>query len=307
MSDTALAGVRVLDVATLFPAPMLAAMLGDFGADVVKVEPRGGDPLRAIGAVPWAIAGRNKRSVLVDFDTTEGLELLHGLIDVADVVVLNQPRVVLERWGATDEEIAARNPRAIVVHVTAFGSTGPYADRVGNGSLAEAFIGLPISSVPLGDTIGAITGVVDVLAALYSRDTTTGRGQVVDVSLYEALLPLLAPALAGSSTPRSVRDTVDAADGRAVMVAATTDAQIERLRALTGDNVAQWIARRTADDAVAELVDVRVPAVVVNDLAQLRTDPQVVARHSIVDWAPAPGLGDHTAEVVAEWLHGGAT
>src|ERR1700704_883951 len=107
----ALSGVKVLDVATLFPAPVLAAMLGDFGADVVKVEPRDGDPLRAIGAVPWAIAGRNKRSVLRDFDTTEGLELLHGLIGVADVVVVNQPRVVLERWGCTDEAVAERNRR----------------------------------------------------------------------------------------------------------------------------------------------------------------------------------------------------
>src|ERR1700704_4466768 len=131
----ALSGVKVLDVATLFPAPILAAMLGDFGADVVKVEPRDGDPLRAIGAVPWAVAGRNKRSVRVDFDTTDGLGLLHQVIEDADVIVLNQPRVVLERWGCTDEAIAASNSRAIVVHVTAFGSMGPYADRVGNGTL----------------------------------------------------------------------------------------------------------------------------------------------------------------------------
>src|SRR5690349_21307550 len=105
----ALSDVKVLDVATLFPAPLLAAMLGDFGADVVKVEPRDGDPLRAIGAVPWAVAGRNKRSVRVDFETPEGLGLVHRLIGVADVVVLNQPRRVLERWECTDEQIAGRN------------------------------------------------------------------------------------------------------------------------------------------------------------------------------------------------------
>src|SRR3954467_5564298 len=108
MSDAALAGVRVLDVATLFPAPLLAAMLGDLGADVVKVEPRDGDPLRAFGPAPWMVAGRNKRSVRTDFDTAEGLDLLHRLVAVADVVVLNQPAALLARWQCTDADIAAR-------------------------------------------------------------------------------------------------------------------------------------------------------------------------------------------------------
>ena len=200
----ALAGVKVLDVATLFPAPLLAAMLGDFGADVVKVEPRDGDPLRAIGAVPWAVAGRNKRSVRIDFETTDGLELLHELIGVADVIVFNQPRGLLERWECTDDQITARNARAVVVHLTAFGQTGPYANRTGNGTLAEAFVGLPIGSVPLGDSMAAVTGVIGVLTALYWRDAHDGHGQVVDVSLFESLLPLLAPAIAGLA-PRTVR------------------------------------------------------------------------------------------------------
>ena len=335
--------MRVLDVATLFPAPVLAAMLGDFGADVVKVEPRDGDPLRAIGAVPWAVAGRNKRSVRVDFDTTDGLELLHRLIGVADVVVLNQPRAVLERWGCTDEEIAARNPRAIVVHVTAFGSTGPYADRAGNGTLAEAFIGLASSSVPLGDVMAAVTGVIGVLTALYwrdardagdardahdARDARDGLGQVVDVSMYESLLPLLAPAIAGlsSRTLRSLRDVFVAADGGSVAISATTDPQLQRLRDLVGsDDVSGWVGSRSAGGAVEALIDARVPAVQVNDVPQLLADDHVVARNSvtIVDGttipAPTPrlsatpgaithlgpGLGDHTAEVVAEWLNGG--
>lgn len=324
----ALSGVKVLDVATLFPAPLLAAMLGDFGADVVKVEPRDGDPLRAIGAVPWAVAGRNKRSARVDFDTTDGLELLQRLTGVADVVVLNQPRVVLERWGCTDEAIGGRNPRAIVVHVTAFGSTGPYADRAGNGTLAEAFVGLPIGSVPLGDSMAAVTGMIGVLTALYWRDARDGLGQVVDVSMYESLLPLLAPAIAGlsSRTVRSLRNVFVAADGRSVAISATTDPQLQRLRDLVGsDDVSGWVVSRSAAAAVEALIDARVPAVQVNDVPQLLADDHVVARDSvtIVDGttipAPTPrlsatpgaithlgpGLGDHTAEVVAEWLHGG--
>ncbi|MEY2447388.1 MAG: hypothetical protein QOH79_864 [Acidimicrobiaceae bacterium] len=321
----ALAGVKVLDVATLFPGPVLAAMLGDFGADVVKVEPRGGDPLRAFGAVPWALAGRNKRSVRVDFDTADGLETLHALAAVADVIVLNQPGRVLEHWGCTDQELGARNPRAVIAHVTAFGTTGPYAGRAGNGSLAEAFVGLPIGGAPLGDALGSITGVVGVLAALYWRDAGGGNGQVVDVSLYEALLPLLGPALAGVAGVRSFRTVLTAADGRAIAISATTDGQLERLRDLAGDEVSAWVAARPAAAALAALIEARVPAVAVNDLPELASDEHVVERASLttVDGmtvpAPAPrlsatpgvvshlgpALGDHTDEVVQEWLHGG--
>jgi len=325
----ALSGVKVLDVATLFPAPLLAAMLGDFGADVVKVEPRDGDPLRAIGAVPWSVAGRNKRSVRVDLDTPEGLELLRQLIGVADVVVLNQPRRVLERWACTDEQIAARNGRAVVVHVGAFGQTGPYADRAGNGTLAEAFVGLPIGSVPLGDTMAAVSGVIGVLTALYWRDARggDGLGQVVDVSMYESLLPLLAPGVAGlqSRAVRSFRDVFAAGDGVSVAISATTDAQLERLSGVAGADVAGWVSSRRAAEAVEALVRARVPAVAVNDIPHLLADEHVVARESVtlVDGttipSPAPrlsvtpghishlgpGLGDHTDEVVTEWLHGG--
>jgi formyl-CoA transferase len=326
----ALSGIRVLDVATLFPAPLLAAALGDFGADVVKVEPRDGDPLRAIGSVPWAVAGRNKRSLRIDFDQPDGLELLHQLIAVADVVVLNQPRALLERWRCTDEEISAHNDRAIVVHVTAFGATGPYADRAGNGTLAESFVGLPIASVPLGDTMAAVSGVIGVLTALYWRDARGGAGQVVDVSMYESLLPLLAPTIAGLS-PRSapsVRSVFAAADGRSVAISATTEPQLQRLRELVGtDDVSEWVSARSATNAVESLNGARVPAVEVNDVPQLLADGHVVARDSIttVDGTTVPsptprlsatpgviahlgpGLGDHTAEVVAEWLHGGTT
>ena len=328
----ALSGVKVLDVATLYPAPLLAAMLGDFGADVVKLEPHSGDPLRAIGAIPWAVAGRNKRSVLVDFDTADGLQLVHQLASVADVIVLNQPSTVLERWSCTDEQLEARNPGAVIAHVTAFGTTGPYADLAGNGSLAEAFVGLGIGSAPIGDTMAALTGVIGVLTALYWRDARDGRGQVVDVSLYESLLPLLAPAIAGlpsaspSASARSRREIVAANDGRSVMISATTDAQIERLRGLVdGDDVASFVGARSAADAVRALVDARVPAVTVNDIAALVGEPHVVARDSVttVDGttipAPVPKLsatpgsvehlgpplGDDTAAVVAEWLDGG--
>src|SRR5207248_2741273 len=130
---------------TLFPAPMTAAMLGDLGADVVKVEAPPGDALRVTGAMQgsrtfvWALANRNKRAVSVDFDTDDGLDVVRRLTTVADVVVLNQPQHVLERWRCTYDEIAARNPRAVVVVVTGFGADGPYAERPGNGTVLEAY------------------------------------------------------------------------------------------------------------------------------------------------------------------------
>jgi formyl-CoA transferase len=303
---TPLDGIRVLDVATLYPAPLLAAMLGDAGADVVKVEPPTGDPLRAIGGdVPWSIVGRNKRSVVIDFDSGAGLETLHELIAAADVVVFNQPASVLTRWRCTDDQIAVRSSRAIVVHVSAFGSSGPLADRPGNGTLAEAFVGIEATSTPLGDTIGAMNGLTAVLLALYARDTGDGRGRVVDVSLFESLLPLLGPRLAGLSTVRSVRDVFAAADGQRVAISATTDAQLRRLTELTGGDVTAWIAARSAADALRLLVDARVPAIEANDIDALRMHPHVIARESIPPTGSAPAVGEHTDEVLREWLHGG--
>jgi CoA:oxalate CoA-transferase len=118
----ALAGLRVLDIANLLPAPLIAAMLGDFGADVVKVEPPGGDGLRFLGfardghSLPWALAGRNKRTVVLDPESDDGRVLLQQLTDAADVVIVNQPSKVLDRWGCTYEAIAARNPACIFSH-----------------------------------------------------------------------------------------------------------------------------------------------------------------------------------------------
>ena len=291
-----LRGVRVLDAATLYPAPLLAAMLGDLGADVVKLEPPDGDPLRAFGPTPWAVAGRNKRSVVVDVDDAHednGLRLLSRLTGAADVIVFNQPAEVLRRWQCADDELAERNPSAVVVHVSCFGTTGPMADRVGNGTLAEAFVGLPAETgVPLGDTVGALHGVSRVVAALFARERAADRrGSVVDVALYEALLPLVATR--GADTSRMVRRRFAGFDGREVAISATTSAQLRRLEELAGDDVAQWIASRTSATAVEELAAVRVPAVIVNEFE--REPPSD---------APAPALGEHTAEVVEEWLGG---
>jgi crotonobetainyl-CoA:carnitine CoA-transferase CaiB-like acyl-CoA transferase len=342
--ESALAGVRVLDLATLFPAPLLAAMLGDLGADVVKVEPAAGDPLRFVGEMHgdrsyvWALAGRNKRSVRVDFDTPEGLDLVRRLTAVADVVVVNQPPKLLARWGCSYDDIAARNPRAIVASVSGFGVDGPYAERAGNGTLAEAYAGLThmtgeadgppvLPSVPVGDCMGAIAGISGVLAALYWRDANGGTGQLVDVSLFESVLPFLgplmvawspgepAPTRTGSRVPGAVpRNVYATADGRWVAVSGATDAQVGRMLELIGNDtpgararfgrsaerlahgdeldalVAAWIAERDADAVVAQLIATRIPVAEVNDLQRLLADPHVQARRSVIE-VDDPDLG----------------
>ena len=261
MGDKALARLRVLDLSTLFSAPAVAAILGDFGADVVKVELPGGDPLRRIGAqrgghsVPWALVARNKR--VVGVDPAKG-DLLERLTAVADIVVLNQPMSVLEEWRCTPSQIETRNPRAVVVWVTAYGATGPYADRPGNGTLGEAFGGFThmtgeadgppmLPSAPLGDVLTAMSGALGALAACYWRDAGGGGGQVVDVSMYEPVVALLGtamgawtppdppPSRTGSRVPGGVpRNTYRAADGRWIVLSGTTDAQVARILPLIG-------------------------------------------------------------------------
>jgi len=269
-SPQALAGLKVLDLSILYAAPQVAAMLGDLGADVVKLElpgrghRSGGDPLRYTGelrnghSLLWAQVSRNKRSLTLDPETEEGRALLARLVRQADVVVENLPADVLRRWDSAPQRMLERNPRLVVVTVSCYGSTGPLAGVDGNGSLAEAFAGLThltgerdgpplLTSALIGDTVTAITGVVGALAACYWRDARGGAGQHVDVSMFEPLLQLVAgamvtrspggpePARNGSRTGAGVpRNVYRTADDHWIVVSAGTDKQVERWLPLLG-------------------------------------------------------------------------
>src|SRR5688500_10587209 len=167
---TALGGLRVVDLSTLLAGPQVSAVLADFGADVVKVEAPGGDPLLRLGAqragrsLPYVLANRGKRVVTVDPTTAAGLDELAALTGCADVVVTNQPLELLQRWQCSPDDLLARNPSVIVVTVSCFGTDGPLADQPGNGSLAEAFAGIThltgeadgppiLTSAALGDSL----------------------------------------------------------------------------------------------------------------------------------------------------------
>ena len=173
----ALAGLRVLDLTTLLAAPQIAAMLGDFGADVVKIEPLGGDPLRQIGvrrgtgSPAWAWVSRNKRAITLDLDHADGRRVFQRLAAEADVLVENLTPALRERWECGYDTLSRANPRLVVVSVSCFGQTGPLAAEPGAGALAEAFAGFAhmngeadgpplLPSLPLGDAMTGFSGVI---------------------------------------------------------------------------------------------------------------------------------------------------
>jgi len=332
----ALAGLTVLDISTLFSAPQISAILADLGADVIKVETPGGDPLRAIGAkrqghsLMWAMVNRNKRAITLDMRQPAGQEMLRQLATKVDVLVENMPMDTLRRWGCTYEELAARNPRLIVVSVSTYGRSGPYSERTGAGTLAEAYGGLTfmtgeadgppmLPSLPLGDTLCALSGVIGTLTACYHRDVVGGPGQHVDVSMYEPILQLIGPTIAayesggevpmrtGSRVPGGVpRNVYRTADDHWIVVSGTTDAQVARVLALMGEDtsenvarfgrsedrlkngdeldamVARWVGSQSRQDALDLLLGVRVPAAPVNDVPSILSDPHIIARGNVV-------------------------
>jgi formyl-CoA transferase len=208
MSASPLEGIRVIDAATLFAGPLAATFLGDFGADVIKVEHPKGDPIRTHGhsrhGVPlwWKMVGRNKRAITLNLSQAAGQELLCELVKTADVLVENFRPGTLERWGVGPDKLQAVNPRLILLRTTGFGQFGPYAKRPGFGTLAESMSGFaaitgepdgPPTLPPFGlaDGIAGLAGSIAVLLALYHRDARGGQGQVIDLAIIEPILTIL--------------------------------------------------------------------------------------------------------------------
>lgn len=312
-SSGPLAGIRVLELATLHAGPALGAMLGDLGAEVVKVEPPGGDDFRVLGTAPdatrrpglWNLVARNKRMVMLDYKQPAGTEILQRLTTVADVVIVNQPEALLERLGCTYGQISDRNGGAIVVQVSGWGATGPDAGLPGNGTLGEAVAGLThlqrdaddvprLSGVLMGDHLTALAGVVGTLAACYWRDVHGGQGQLVDVALYEAVVAAVGPQIVGwdpNAAPipeegrsgHGIRRTFRTSDGRWVAVTSYSDAQIARLLAAVG----------VAGPAGAGSESSRLTALVEDWIASNPLDSVLTAfRQARVGIAPVNEIGD---------------
>ncbi|MGW4484993.1 CaiB/BaiF CoA transferase family protein [Amycolatopsis sp. NPDC004368] len=258
-----LSGIRVLDTATLFAGPLAATLLGDYGAEVIKIEHPNGDPVRSHGAqrdgvgLWWKMLGRGKKAMTLYLGSPEGQEVFRKLVADADVVVENFRPGTLERWGLGYDELSRINPGLVLTRVTGFGQVGPYAKRPGFGTLAEAMSGFaaitgepdgPPTLPPFGlaDGIAALTTAFAVMTALRAREQT-GRGQVVDLAIIEPILTLLGPQIiaydqlgtlqprtGNRSTNNAPRNTYRTRDGSWVAISTSAQSIAERVMRLVG-------------------------------------------------------------------------
>jgi crotonobetainyl-CoA:carnitine CoA-transferase CaiB-like acyl-CoA transferase len=334
-----LRGLRILDAGTMIGGPFACTLAADYGADVIKIEkPGDGDPIRQWSprkkgsSLWWKVTGRNKRLVTLDLREPKGRELFLRLVEWADAVVENYRPGTLDRWGLSYDELSRVNPRIIVVRVSGYGQTGPYARRPGYGTVAEAFSGLPaftgfpdgpptLSAFPLADTVAATFGLVGLLGAVYERDVAgSGRGQEVDVSLYEPLFRLAESQVIGYSelglvkeragnriAEDSPRNAYATSDGGWIAISASSDRTFRRLAAAIGrpelpedprfcDNpsriandveldgiVADWMRGRTVAEIMDALEAHDVVAGPVLDIAGIFADPHYQARGNVVE------------------------
>ncbi len=203
---TALTGLRVIEMGQLLAGPFCGQLLGDMGAEVIKVEPPGaGDPMRVWGQgeekVQWEVVARNKKSVSANLRIPEGQALVRQLIATADILVENFKPGTMEKWGLAPDSLLAEHPGLIIARMSGYGQTGPYSNRAGFGGIGEAMggwryiVGEPDRppsrmGISIGDTLTATYGCMGVLAALHHR-TQTGQGQVIDAALYESVLQVM--------------------------------------------------------------------------------------------------------------------
>ncbi|MEY4713218.1 MAG: hypothetical protein RIS88_2668, partial [Pseudomonadota bacterium] len=333
----ALQGLKVLEMGQLIAGPFAAKTLADFGAEVIKIEPPGsGDPLRKWRllkdgtSVWWQVQSRNKRSLALDLRQPEGQALVRQLAAEADVLVENFRPGALEGWGLAPDDLLAANPRLIVLRISGYGQTGPYRNRPGFGVVGEAMGGLrhltaepgrvPVRvGVSIGDTLASLHGVIGILLALQHRHAS-GRGQVIDVALYEAVFNCMESLLPEYSAFGAVRGAAGSAlpgiapsnayrckDGGYALVAGNGDSIFRRLMTLIGredlasdptlaDNtgrvarvdeldaaIGAWTAQRSVDEVLQALDSAEVPAGRIYTVADIAADPHYRARGMLQD------------------------
>ena len=327
-----LSGLKVLEMGQLIAGPFAARTLADFGAEVIKVEPPGaGDPLRKWRllkdgtSVWWQVQSRNKQSIALDLRDPAGQDIVRRLAATADVLVENFRPGALEGWGLGPDALMEINPRLIVLRISGYGQTGPYKDRPGFGVVAEAMGGLrhltaepgrvPVRvGVSIGDTLASLHGVIGVLMALQERHTS-GRGQVIDMALYEAVFNCMESLLPEYSAFGAVRGPAGSAlpgiaptnaylcsDGGYAIVAGNGDSIFKRLMEVIGradlaadpqlaDNagrvarvdeldaaIGAWTAQRPVDEVLQALEQASVPGGRIYSVADIAADPHYAAR-----------------------------
>lgn len=315
--DGPLSGIRVLDVATVLAAPLCAQILGDFGADVIKVEhPEGGDSLRGHGqskhghGLWWKTVGRNKRTIAINLSVPAGAELLRRLVSTSDVLIENFRPGTMERWGLGWEDLHALNPQLVMVRVTGFGQTGPYSLRPAFGTLIEAMSGFaavtgepggPPTLPPFGlaDSVAGTTAALATMMALYHRDAAGGGGQVVDLSILESMVSVLGPGatvydqlgelpkrMGNRSINNAPRNAYRTADGQWVVVSTSANRVAKRVVSLVGhpELVSEpWFSTGAGRAAHADLLDQ-----LVGEWIGKHSEAEVVAAFHDADAAVAP-------------------
>lgn len=333
MTQAPLKGVKVIELGTLIAGPFCGRLLAEFGAEVIKIEPPGeGDPLRKWRKLHdgtslwWYAQGRNKKSVTVNLRSTEGQAIVRRLAQEADIVVENFRPGAMEKWNLGWEQLAAANPGLVMVRISGYGQSGPYRDRPGFGAIGESMGGLrhltgfpdqpPVRvGVSIGDSIAALHGVIGALMALRHREVNGGKGQVVDVALYESVFNLMESLLpeydmtgfvrnrSGSSLPGIVpSNTYPCRDGRYVVIGANADSIFKRMmnaigrRDLADDPelrhndgrvahterietaIADWTRAHDLDHVLEVLEKAEVPSGRIYDIADIAADPHYQAR-----------------------------
>lgn len=372
-----LQGVKVLDLSRLVAGNMLSLQLGDFGADVIKIEPPAGDPLREWKdeglSLFWKTYGRNKRSVVLNLREDADREALWALVASADVFIENFRPGTLEQMGFGPDALLARNPDLVVVRVSGFGQTGPYAAFPGFGTIVEGMSGYAyrtgfpdrepvLPPLALADMIAGVYGMSATMTALFAREKGRARGQVIDLSLLEPIFSVLGPEAAiyalngtvkerigSASNTACPRNVYQCADGKYVALSGSTPAVARRIfeiigradmnddprfrsnserlkhRDLVDEAIGAWFADRSHDEALAIMRDSGATVGPIYNIADATDDAHFSERevivaledaehgtlpmHNIVPRLsetpgrfrrPAPALGEHTAEVLAE-------
>ena len=343
LQASALAGLKVLELGQLIAGPFAAKTLADFGAEVIKVEaPGSGDPLRKWRmlkdgtSVWWQVQSRNKRSLALDLRTAEGQGIVRQLAQEADILIENFRPGAMEGWGLAPDDLIAQNPKLIVLRISGYGQTGPYRNRPGFGVIGEAMGGLrhltaepgrvPVRvGVSIGDTLSALHGVIGILLALQHRHVS-GKGQVIDVALYESVFNCMESLLPEYSAFGAVRGPAGSAlpgiaptnayrckDGAYALIAGNGDSIFKRLMTLIGrtdlandpmlgDNAGRvarveeidqaieaWTRQQSVEDVLQALESMSVPAGKIYSITDIASDPHYAARGMLQEITLADG------------------
>jgi formyl-CoA transferase len=335
-SKLPLAGLRVLELGQLIAGPFCARVLADFGASVLKVEaPDGGDPLRNWrvlkdgNSIWWESQSRNKRSIAIDLRQSEGQALVRELVRDCDVLIENFRPGQLEQWGLSYERLSEDHPGLIMLRISGYGQTGPYKDRPGFGVIGEAMGGLRYLSgepgqipvrvgVSIGDSLAALHGVIGIMMALREREVRGGKGQVIDVALYESVFNMMESLIpefsvtglvrepSGSALPGIAPTSAYRCNNGLVLIAGNGDGIFKRLMTAIGredlahdralqDNagrvaqvtrldeaIASWTAERSVESVLAQLHDASVPAGRIYNAQDIAKDPHYQARDMLI-------------------------